>query len=149
MAPAQGWHAKSWSVPHFCIRTKTFSSSEEIFLYFLFDGKRYSNKYLWARSYYWVSAAGVVVSCKIPILASRVRFPGGALFLILQEQLNFIKRKLPDGELNPGLLRDRQGSLPLDYQGLDDFQHTRSSNYQKQCHWCYICGKEIWNSIAS
>ena len=26
---------------------------------------------------------------------------------------------LPDGELNPGLLRDRQGSLPLDYQGLD------------------------------
>ena len=24
------------------------------------------------------SAAGVVVSCKIPILATRVRFPGGA-----------------------------------------------------------------------
>ena len=26
------------------------------------------------------SAAGVVVSCKIPILATRVRFPGGAGF---------------------------------------------------------------------
>ena len=26
-----------------------------------------------------LSAAGVVVSCKIPILATRVRFPGGAL----------------------------------------------------------------------
>ena len=25
---------------------------------------------------------------------------------------------LPDGESNPGLLRDRQGSLPLDYWGL-------------------------------
>ena len=24
---------------------------------------------------------------------------------------------LPDGELNPGLPRDRRGSLPLDYQG--------------------------------
>ncbi len=29
-----------------------------------------------------VSTAGVVVSCKIPILATRVRFPGGALFLL-------------------------------------------------------------------
>ena len=28
-----------------------------------------------------VSTAGVVVSCKIPILATRVRFPGSALFL--------------------------------------------------------------------
>ena len=26
----------------------------------------------------WKSAAGVVVSCKIPILATRVRFPGDA-----------------------------------------------------------------------
>ena len=26
-----------------------------------------------------MSTAGVVVSCKIPILATRVRFPGGAL----------------------------------------------------------------------
>ena len=25
---------------------------------------------------------------------------------------------LPDGESNPGLLRDRQGSLPLDYRGF-------------------------------
>ena len=25
---------------------------------------------------------------------------------------------LPDGELNPGLLRDRRGSLPLDHTGL-------------------------------
>ena len=30
-----------------------------------------------------------------------------------------IKNILPDGELNPGLPRDRRGSLPLDYQGLD------------------------------
>ena len=29
-------------------------------------------------------AAGVVVSCKIPILATRVRFPGGALFFLAQ-----------------------------------------------------------------
>ena len=29
------------------------------------------------------------------------------------------KSFLPDGELNPGLPRDRRGSLPLDYQGLD------------------------------
>ena len=30
-------------------------------------------------------AAGVVVSCKIPILATRVRFPGGALLLSLDD----------------------------------------------------------------
>ena len=35
MAPAQGWHAKSWSVPHFYDRTKPpvpFSSKKNIFL---------------------------------------------------------------------------------------------------------------------
>ena len=65
--------------------------------------------------------AGVVVSCKIPILATRVRFPGGASFEIFKNKENFVKdkRNLPDGELNPGLPRDRRGSLPLDYQGLD------------------------------
>ena len=31
------------------------------------------------------------------------------------------KKYLPDGELNPGLPRDRRGSLPLDYQGLDKY----------------------------
>ena len=31
---------------------------------------------------------------------------------------------LPDGESNPGLLRDRQGSLPLDYRGLDRMDAT-------------------------
>ena len=45
--------------------------------------------------------------------------PGRRTFFNSSRKLNFIKRKLPDGELNPGLLRDRQGSLPLDYQGLD------------------------------
>ena len=30
-----------------------------------------------------VGTAGVVVSCKIPILATRVRFPGGAIFFLL------------------------------------------------------------------
>ena len=30
-----------------------------------------------------VSAVGVVVSCKIPILATRVRFPDGACFFLL------------------------------------------------------------------
>ena len=43
------------------------------------------------------SAAGVVVSCKIPILATRVRFPGGAsklLFLVV----------LTMGDLESGVL---------------------------------------------
>ena len=37
-----------------------------------------------------------------------------------QTQLRCLYQKvyLPDGESNPGLLRDRQGSLPLDYRGL-------------------------------
>ena len=30
-----------------------------------------------------VGVAGVVVSCKIPILATRVRFPGGATYLLV------------------------------------------------------------------
>ena len=35
-------------------------------------------------------AAGVVVSCKIPILATRVRFPGGAFFsLFIDRFLGF------------------------------------------------------------
>ena len=33
------------------------------------------------------SAAGVVVSCKIPILVTRVRFPGGAFALYSFEAL--------------------------------------------------------------
>ena len=47
--------------------------------------------------------------------------PGRRNFEILKEMENFVKdkRNLPDGELNPGLPRDRRGSLPLDYQGLD------------------------------
>ena len=99
-------------------------------MYIPFEGNRISNKYRKARSYQWVSAAGVVVSCKIPILATRVRFPGGASFEILKDKENFVKdkRNLPDGELNPGLPRDRRGSLPLDYQGLDSVQQ-KSSNY--------------------
>ena len=48
-------------------------------------------------------AAGVVVSCKIPILASRVRFPGGALSFYIgadhraqsnTKDLNFILYKV-------------------------------------------------------
>ena len=65
--------------------------------------------------------AGVVVSCKIPILATRVRFPGGAFsfYVFKRKQFKHNLKFLPDGELNPGLPRDRRGSLPLDYQGLD------------------------------
>ena len=71
--------------------------------------------------------------------------PGRRNFEILKEKEIFVKdkRNLPDGELNPGLPRDRRGSLPLDYQGLDSVQEKSSSNYQPHCHRCYICGKEI------
>ena len=35
MAPAQGWHAKSWSVPHFLLQTKNFlwTWGKEFFLF--------------------------------------------------------------------------------------------------------------------
>ncbi len=32
-----------------------------------------------------ISVTGVVDSCKIPILATQVRFPGGAVYLIVSE----------------------------------------------------------------
>jgi hypothetical protein len=35
-------------------------------------------EYIYVKTPHITSAAGVVVSCKIPILATRVRFPGGA-----------------------------------------------------------------------
>ena len=134
MAPAQGWHAKSWSVPHFCVRTNakirlplTVNLVDQCPLGRSFLGSISRSP---VRSHLGVfqsnikkpigCAAGVVVSCKIPILATRVRFPGGAKFWTNKLCLWCLYQKvyLPDGESNPGLLRDRQGSLPLDYRGL-------------------------------
>ena len=109
MAPAQGWHAKSWSVPHFCVRTKenmrlplTIDFPEHcaggrsilgsiprcqfdsIFVFFNSITERPIQ-----------CAAGVVVSCKIPILATRVRFPGGAKFFEQTLLLMLISKSLP------------------------------------------------------
>ena len=82
--------------------------------------------YRFPRSIQYESAAGVVVSCKIPILATRVRFPGGAFsfYVFKRKEFKHNLKFLPDGELNPGLPRDRRGSLPLDYQGLDIYVST-------------------------
>ena len=45
--------------------------------------------------------------------------PGYLIFCIFYYlMLNFLKN-LPDGELNPGLPRDRRGYSPLYYRGLD------------------------------
>ena len=35
--------------------------------------------------------------------------------------LDIAAKKLPDGELNPGLPRDRRGYWPLYYRGLDEY----------------------------
>ena len=55
-------------------------------------------KYIKFARMYW-SAAGVVVSCKIPILATRVRFPGGANFLLDVFARNF--EFAFSGKINP------------------------------------------------
>ena len=48
---------------------------------FMFVALHFIN--IWDKMTYICRAAGVVVSCKIPILATRVRFPGGALVIFL------------------------------------------------------------------
>ena len=47
MAPAQGWHAKSWSVPHFCGRIDTRQFHHLFFFFFFFSFGR--TKRLWER----------------------------------------------------------------------------------------------------
>ena len=40
-------------------------------------------------------------------------------------------KNLPDGELNPGLPRDRRGYLPLYYRGLYILDSKLYGNYRK------------------
>ena len=63
---------------------------------------------------------------------------------------------LPDGESNPGLLRDRQGSLPLDYRGLDSGHcgHLSPDYNITQVFWlcflpspCYSCCQQYLSWI--
>ena len=42
------------------------------------------------------------------------------------------KKYLPDGELNPGLPRDRRGYLPLYYRGLDNDTETELSHVKME-----------------
>ena len=59
--------------------------------------------YRFPRSIQYESAAGVVVSCKIPILATRVRFPGDAqLFIYLFQMWT---TTWPELELEPSVDR--------------------------------------------
>ena len=85
-----------------------------------------------------------MVSCKIPILATRVRFPGGAVFCTWDPFKE--KKHLPDGESNPGLLRDRQGSLPLDYRGLDGVQSFIC--FEKKIGHV-VANISLWNSLMT
>ena len=62
---------------------KVFENFNTGFKEILCDGRaKCCDKHIKRSSQSRACAASVVVSCKIPILATRVRFPGGALLLV-------------------------------------------------------------------
>ncbi len=42
------------------------------------------------------------------------------MLIKIWKTFSYSKKNLPDGELNPGLPRDRRGYSPLYYRGLDE-----------------------------
>ncbi len=66
------------------------------------------------------SAAGVVVSCKIPILATRVRFPGGAAGDIAQWQSNRLQSDRP-------LVQIRVSPNPFHYRNKNKQNQTNKN----------------------
>ena len=68
---------------------------------------------------YWIGYTKSVESLHWFSILRHFQLDGFCHFIFAKKE----KDCLPDGESNPGLPRDRRGSLPLDYRGLADEGH--------------------------